>query len=194
MPRKSVKDIRANEILDAFEVCIARQGFNNVTLADIGKQADIQRPAIRHFVGNRDELRQALTQRYVDRARQHVSTLFEVVPMLNLTSKSAIADLLVEAVMTDEQRFLAICNLFVLAKTDTKINQLLNEWVSVYADYLIAVLGRQYKLSKPKLTEIAYSIVMTCIGLASVANIDQAHYSKLASGAIAQQLAALTSK
>ena len=194
MARKSVKELRANEILDAFEICIARQGINNVTLADIGLQAGIKRPAIRHFVGNRDELRQALAQRYVDRAITHVNALEQSWPPLQLKSKAAIGSLMVDAIMTDENRFIALCNLFVIAKSNPKVNQNLKAWISVYTECLVNFLNSRFKSTKPKLNEIAHGIVMTCIGLAAASNIDQAHYSKLCSGSIAQQLSGLNEK
>ena len=86
--------------------------------------------------------------RYVDQAKIHVSGLEQLWPPLKLNSKSTIASLLVEAIMTNENRFLALSNLFILAKSDSKINSILSEWIAVYADCLGKLLRQSYKIQR----------------------------------------------
>ena len=61
MARPSLKDKRRQEILTAFARCVALYGLEGATLEKIAAEADVARPAVRHFVGNRDELVEALT-------------------------------------------------------------------------------------------------------------------------------------
>ena len=65
MARKSVKIQRSKEILDAFERCISKWGLDGASLERIATESGIKRPALRHFIGNRDELLVALVKSMV---------------------------------------------------------------------------------------------------------------------------------
>lgn len=54
--RPSVRDQRQHEIVDAFIELVAVKGLEHVSLDDVAGAAKIQRTALRHFIGNRDEL------------------------------------------------------------------------------------------------------------------------------------------
>lgn len=60
MPRRvgrpSLQDQRRHEILEAFIKLVAAKGLENVTLDDVSTGAGVKRTALRHFVGNRDQL------------------------------------------------------------------------------------------------------------------------------------------
>jgi TetR/AcrR family transcriptional repressor of bet genes len=68
MGRPSLGAERREQILEAFERCVATHGLEATTLEAVAAEAGVQRAAIRHFVGNRDELIAAsvddLTQKY----------------------------------------------------------------------------------------------------------------------------------
>ena len=64
-PSKAPK--RIDEVLDAFTRCVARYGLEGVTLQRVADEAGMARGHIRHYVGNRDELRELLAQRIVGR-------------------------------------------------------------------------------------------------------------------------------
>lgn len=51
-----MKAERTQEIVDAFIELVAAKGLEHVNLDDVAAAANIQRAAIRHFVGNRDDL------------------------------------------------------------------------------------------------------------------------------------------
>lgn len=52
---------RRTQIFEAFRRCVAREGLEKTTLDAVAREAGLQRSAIRHFVGNRDQLvREAL--------------------------------------------------------------------------------------------------------------------------------------
>jgi AcrR family transcriptional regulator len=55
MGRKSLAEERREDILAAFERCIARYGID-VSLEQIADEAGVKRSLIRHYLGNRDEL------------------------------------------------------------------------------------------------------------------------------------------
>ena len=80
MPRPSVKDQRREEILTAFARCVALYGVEGATLEKIAAEAGIARPAVRHFVGNRDELVEALTAHVKKDYTEKVDQLFAYLP------------------------------------------------------------------------------------------------------------------
>lgn len=63
MGRKSLAHERAEQILDAFERCIIKHGFEASSLEKIAEEAGVKRSLIRHYLGNRDDLTEALIKR-----------------------------------------------------------------------------------------------------------------------------------
>ena len=56
MGRPSLANVRREQILDALERCLARDGLVGTTLEAVAEEAGVRRPVIRHYFGNRDEL------------------------------------------------------------------------------------------------------------------------------------------
>lgn len=80
MARPSLKEQRSEEILAAFARCVARLGLDGATLEHVAEEAGVSRPALRHFVGNRDDLIDALAD-YVQRDYQaKTETMFSWLP------------------------------------------------------------------------------------------------------------------
>lgn len=67
MPRRDLTIERTAQILDAFEQCVVRRGLEGTCLEDVAAEAHCKRSLIRHYVGNRDDLVRAMTDRYVAR-------------------------------------------------------------------------------------------------------------------------------
>ena len=80
MGRPSLKKARFNEILDAFEICVAQYGLTGATLEQVADQAGLARPLIRHHVGNRDDLVNALVKRYLINSDQYLQQLVADLP------------------------------------------------------------------------------------------------------------------
>ena len=55
MARPSVKEERREQILTAYEQCVARYGVEGATLDKVAEEAGLARPLIRHNIGNREE-------------------------------------------------------------------------------------------------------------------------------------------
>ncbi len=66
MPRPSLKDQRSEEILDAYLTCVARFGLVGATQERIATQAGVKRPLLRHYLGNKDQMIEALTAYVID--------------------------------------------------------------------------------------------------------------------------------
>lgn len=63
MGRKSMVAIRRAEIVDAVQRCVVRKGLASTTMADVAQEAGMQRSAISHFLGSRDDVVAAAIER-----------------------------------------------------------------------------------------------------------------------------------
>lgn len=63
MGRPSLAAQRTAEILDAYARCVTRHGLDGATLERVAEESGYSRGHIRHYLGNRDEMRSALIQR-----------------------------------------------------------------------------------------------------------------------------------
>ncbi len=80
MPRPSLKHQRSEEILAAFARCVARFGLDGATLELVADEAGVSRPAVRHFVGNREDLIEALAAHVRRDYQTKMETLFAWLP------------------------------------------------------------------------------------------------------------------
>lgn len=62
MARPSLKDQRSAEILDAYLTCVAKFGLEGATQERIAEEAQVKRPLLRHYLGNKSAMIAALTQ------------------------------------------------------------------------------------------------------------------------------------
>lgn len=65
MSRPSLKDQRSREILDAFVTCAARYGLEGATQERVAEEAGVKRTLLRHYLGNKDDMIEALCQHVV---------------------------------------------------------------------------------------------------------------------------------
>lgn len=76
--RPSKRPQRIDEVLDAFTRCVARHGLAGTTLQKVADEAGMARGHLRHYAGNRDELRELFARRiigrYAERAAQLATT------------------------------------------------------------------------------------------------------------------------
>ncbi|MEM8687343.1 MAG: TetR/AcrR family transcriptional regulator [Pseudomonadota bacterium] len=80
MPRPSLKDQRSKEIRAAFARCVARFGLDGATLEHVAEEAGVSRPSVRHFVGNREDLIDALAAHVQQDYQAKMETLFAWLP------------------------------------------------------------------------------------------------------------------
>ena len=64
MPRPSLAAKRKEEILDAFEQCILEESLEATSLEKLAEKANMKRSILRHYIGNRDDIIVALSERY----------------------------------------------------------------------------------------------------------------------------------
>ena len=68
MGRPKKDEARKEEILEAFERCVIREGITSTTLQKVADEAGLPRSLVRYFVGNRDEMIGLLISRVIGRA------------------------------------------------------------------------------------------------------------------------------
>ena len=83
MPRPSLKSTRSETILEAFVTCVARYGIEGSTQERIAKESGIKRPLIRHYLGNRDQMVDALIDYMGAKFDEDTEAVFQNLPEEN---------------------------------------------------------------------------------------------------------------
>ncbi len=138
MPRPSTKEKRRQEILDAFEKCVARYGVEGATLERIADEAQLARPLIRHNVGNRDDLIEALMDRFVKNSRRQTERLIEALPQQGKTD--TLINLLFHRQRLDDASVLVASALIIAGATDERIALIMRVWVAEFVNCVDKVL------------------------------------------------------
>jgi AcrR family transcriptional regulator len=60
--RRSLAGERTQQILEAYAICIGRFGLEGATLEKVSEESGFSRGHIRHYVGNRDEMRRKVIE------------------------------------------------------------------------------------------------------------------------------------
>ena len=139
MPRPSLKDQRSREILDAFVTCAARYGIEGATQERIAIEAGVKRTLLRHYLGNRDNMIEALYM--------HVVSEFDVLTemldgaLLKCKQQSELIDLLFDpGNSTDPRLVLVFQALIVRAEANPKMRSALiasmERFISLIESYL----------------------------------------------------------
>ena len=142
MPRPSVKAERTEEILDAFERCVARYGVEGATLERIAEEAGLRRSLLRHYIGNRDELIEALTTRFIARSDAQGEKLYGALPETGRAT--ALLDYLFDERYSNNHLALVACALIAAAPSHPPISARLHGWTQHFVDGIARELQRSY--------------------------------------------------
>lgn len=115
MARPRIGAERREEILVAFEACVARKGLAKTTLVDVAEQAGQPRPLVRYFIGNRDAMVTALIDRLLERGEAQ----FRRLP-IGSTAEQAI-DFVLDQVFADKTANIVIMELWHLSLRDASL-------------------------------------------------------------------------
>lgn len=80
MARPSMAGQRREEILDALEKCILATGIQASSLENIAEKAGMKRTILRHYLGNRDDIIVALSERWAKKYSQQWLELLSWLP------------------------------------------------------------------------------------------------------------------
>ncbi|MEM9282889.1 MAG: TetR/AcrR family transcriptional regulator [Verrucomicrobiota bacterium] len=157
MPRPDLTEERTEQILDAFERCILRAGIESSSLEMVAEEAGVKRPIIRHYVGNREALILALTDRFIASGREAMAELIDglgdegrVEALLSVLFSPA-DDSSAESVLIYE-------NLILLAAREDQIRERLAGWTGEFVDLVKRELVTEFPDSKGH-QDVAWGIV-----------------------------------
>lgn len=140
MARPEIKDDRREQILDAFETCVARYGLEGATLGKTAEIAGLARPLIRHNVGNKEDLQEALVERFLTRSREAMEDLLGSLPEGNRLE--ALLETLFDPRSANPQLVLVFNALSAAAPDDAVLAAQLQQWLTDFVKRLEAEIAR----------------------------------------------------
>ena len=141
MPRPALKEERREQILQAFERCVAYYGLEGATLERIAAEAGLARALIRHNIGNREELTAALIERFFKRSDEQWNSLVEALPEKN--KSKALIEYLFDSRYSDPQLVLLTEALIAGGAQDKKLAKRLRDWIDRSLDVIADVLEQE---------------------------------------------------
>lgn len=144
MARPSVKAERTEEILQAYERCIALYGVEGATLQKIAEEAGIARPLLRHHVGNSYDLLEMALKRFLERSEETVQNTYSALP--SNCSGEDFVNLLFQATSSKAKyNDTMIAAAFIYAaQTHPKIKKHMQAWLMGFMDGFSAQLQKLY--------------------------------------------------
>lgn len=150
---------RSAQIIDAFIELVGSVGLERVTLDDVARVAGVGRPAMRHFVGNREQL---ITATIVELVHRYMRTIRE------LAGKAPTAPELIDLLFSSEWTLgqnsedVAFDSLLSEAMLNPHTRQSLKEAYGVLMDAIMSALNRTYPAAPPsRVRDAAY--VIACL-------------------------------
>ena len=159
MPRPSLKDVRSAEILTAFASCVARFGLEGATQERIAEAAGVKRTILRHYLGNRDDMIDALIDFVVADFDAQSQALFDALP--NADRVTALLDVLFGASgKTNPDMVLVFEALVAASDRYSKARKALLAWTQRFIDAVEAELITAFPhAAKDKVAASAHGIV-----------------------------------
>lgn len=187
MPRPSIKAERSEEILDAYERCIARHGVDGATLERIAEEAGVKRSLIRHYLGNRDELLAALIDRFFARSDAEVAELFDALPRWRRAE--SLVELLFDPAYADPQSVLVSGALVAEAPQIPGLAERMRQWIEDFTGAIAAELEAAYpEAGRKACAEVAAGVVGIYINVDSLTVLGEMEDFHKASKAAAHRL------
>lgn len=142
MARPDIKDERREQILDAFEACVARYGIEGATLARTAEAAGLARPLIRHNIGNREDLIEAMADRYTARSRQFIDAMVDALP--GHGGLTVLIDWLFDPQYLDTQRVQVANALLAASADDPAMAEFMRTWLADFVGSVEAVIASDH--------------------------------------------------
>ena len=157
MARPEVKEERREQILSAFEVCVAKYGVEGATLARTAEEAGLARPLVRHNVGNRDDLVDALVDRFLKNSRSAMDGLLEALPSQH-RAKTAV-EWLFDPQYSDAKLIRVSYALITHSSENAEVADKMQLWLKDFISALDTLLAEEFPNADPeKVTAVANGI------------------------------------
>lgn len=168
MGRKNLTQERQDAILDAAERCIAKYGLQRTTLENIADEAQINRGLIHHYIGNRDEVIQQMTERLLERYKTSFDA-YAAARMENKRSEIVLGyyfDAWLEQGTEDDMLFL---EMLAQSGRDPYIRKLLIKFYNGVENMIAKELAQFYPdTHDKKLHSISYSLMVLAFAHATI--------------------------
>jgi AcrR family transcriptional regulator len=164
MARPKIDVERQSQIMHALEACVIRQGLANTSLKDVAAEADLARPLVRYFVGNRDQMISKLFDSVIERGEAQLAQYQSQDADAPL---SALLDLLFNGLFADETSNALIGELWYVAERDEAVRAKLATLYQSVRDGIADALAREGFGKTPAIRlEAAHALVALSYGQA----------------------------
>lgn len=158
MGRPTLATQRREQIIAAFCRCIAREGLEKTTLDHVATEAGVQRAAIRHYVGNRNELVRAALDKL---ASHYVENFFDKTASI---ADDEAFDYFLDTIFQGQREMTvedaAFDALVAASVADESIRERLLKMYRVYEKWIKSEIARRYpKADQDQLEATAFSIL-----------------------------------
>lgn len=157
MARPTVKAERREQILDAYEACVARFGVEGASLEKVASMAGLARPLIRHNIGNREDLLAALVDRFLARSDRYIAALIASLPAPDDIGQ--LIDWLFDNNHSDPQFVLVAEALIAASQDDPALARRMRAWTRRF----IATMKSTLQTAFPNASPARLNIVATGI-------------------------------
>lgn len=160
MARPSVKAERTEEILVAFEQCVALYGVEGATLERLASQSGLQRSLVRHYMGNRNDLINALVSRFLAQSSCIFGELFGYLESLKGNQAQEMVEMLFDTNYMDTTQTAVASALVIYSGGHPEIADLLRCWVQDIESGMTSVLKKAYESeSSDNLQDVAAGVL-----------------------------------
>lgn len=168
MGRPSLAEVRKSEILDAFAHCVARYGLEGSSLERVADQAGVKRSIIRHYIGNREELVDALAERVA--AQFHNQLASFVAGVSEQRRIKQLLDFLFPAIPIESADSILVVEALIAAGDSyPKARTLMLGYVEHLVDQITDQLRLAYpRATRPRCWNVAYGVVGICFNQESL--------------------------
>tara|TARA_Y100000780_G_scaffold144996_1_gene130782 strand:- start:2957 stop:3571 length:615 start_codon:yes stop_codon:yes gene_type:complete len=158
MARPSMAVQRKKQILDAFEHCILTLGLQATSLENIAEQANMKRTILRHYIGNKDDIICALSERWKLIYEQQWQSLISWLPNTNRTS--ALIDMLFTVGSEEHVNNTIIGEaIFGEAKRLAVLKEHQEQIMNTFIEQVSTIISEEYaSIDDEKASLIAYSL------------------------------------
>lgn len=151
MPRRSLRDQRREQILDAYEVCVARYGVEGASLERVAEEAGLARPLIRHNIGNREELLDALVARFEENSAESIRQLLAALPAEKRLM--TLIEWLFDPASADPTMVLVSNALTAAGAQDPKLARSMRAWTRDFVAEIAAVAATEHPAAEDEVIQ-----------------------------------------
>ena len=170
--RPSNRDERYTQVMQALVRCVARFGLEGASLTQIAAEAELTRPLIRHHLGNRDEMIEALQDYVLQSFAEQTEALITALP--EDTPGDALIDLLFsDTIESSPDMILAFAALTARAAEDTDLRAACRESLLGFEAAITEVLRKTYQQANDQAVDAAaHGVVALYLNVASLAPLE----------------------